>query len=243
MCRVRLEIVTMPTTASTQESDPETPTPSRSWAGRKSGGPSRLVRRSGRRRRVPYLLLGVLLVVLCAAGAIVTVLRVGEREPALVLARDVSVGHVLTARDLRKVPVSTESGLNIVPAGQARSVLGKPIAYSLPAGTALSRTVLGKPQVPPNDRGLVAVALQPGRFPPRLAAGTHVSVVVTSEDDTGTRASSSAGPWSAAVVHVAPQANGHTTVVSLQLPTASARRVAAIPPGQLSLIAMPAGGQ
>lgn len=227
---------------STHESTQESPSPSRAWAGTKSGS-SRLTRRSGRRRRVPYLVLGVLLVVVCAAGAVLTVLRVGDRAPVLVLAHPVSVGHVLTARDLRQVPVSADSGMDFVPASQASSVLGQPVAYSLPQGTALSRAVLGKPRTPPPGQGLVAVAVQPGRFPPKLAAGTHVSVVVVPEDGTGTRASSSAGPWSATVVHVSPQANGQTTVVSLQLPSTSARRVAATPPGQLSLVAMPVGGQ
>lgn len=224
---------------SMQEATSESP--SRSWAGSKPEA-SRLTRRNAR-RRVPYLVLGVLLVAVCSTAAVFTVLRVGDREPVLVLARDVSVGEVLTAQDLRQVPVSADSGMDLVSAEQARSVLGKPVAYSLPAGTALSRAVLGQPQIPPPGQGRVAVAVQPGRFPPKLAAGTTVSVVVTPTDDSGSQESASAGPWSAAVVDVVPPEHGRNTVVSLRLPVAGARAIAAVPADRLSLVTIPAGGQ
>ncbi len=233
---------------STGESTQGPHAPSRSWAGRKPGEPSRIAGGNGRRRRVPYLVLGVLLVVVCAAGAVITVLQVGQREPMLSLARPVSVGHVLTPQDLRQVPLSADSGTDVIPANQAQSVVGQPVAFSLPAGTLLSRSALGQPQVPPPGQGVVAVAVKPGQFPPDVAAGTTVSVIVVPGNGTSTGTGSasstaSGGPWSAVVTSVSPQGSDQSTVVSLQLPTASARQVAAIPSGQLSLVAVPAGGQ
>lgn len=232
----------MPTPVSTQEPAQGPPTPSRSWAGRKPGAPTRFTG-SGRRRRVPYLVIGLLLVVMCAAGAVLTVMQVGNREPMLALTRPVSVGHILTAQDLRQVPLSADSGADVIPASQAQAVLGQPVAYSLPSGALLSRSALGQPQVPPAGQGVVAVGVKPGQFPPEIAPGTTVSVIVVPNSSTGAGQTASGGPWSAVVTSVSAQANDQSTVVSLQLPTTSARQVAAIPPGQLSLVAVPAGGQ
>ncbi|GGM81197.1 hypothetical protein GCM10012275_59820 [Longimycelium tulufanense] len=182
----------------------------------------------------------------CAAGSVITVLQVGDREPMLTLARPVTVGHVLTPQDLRQVPLSADTGTDVVPARQASSVLGQPVAYSLPAGTLLSRSVLGRPQVPPPGQGVVAMAVKAGQAPPDIAPGTTVSVIVTpgsgASSSAGSAPSASSGPWQAAVVGVAPQTNDQSSVVSLQMPTDSARQVAAIPSGQLSLVAVPAGG-
>ncbi|GAA5121031.1 hypothetical protein GCM10025762_41050 [Haloechinothrix salitolerans] len=193
---------------------------------------------------MPYLVLGVLLVVGCTAGSVIIVLQAGDREPMLALARPVTVGDVVTPQDLRQVPLSADPGTDVIPASQAQSVLGQPVAYSLPAGTLLSRSALGRPQVPPPGQGVVALAVEAGQAPPNLAPGTTVTVIVT--PGTGASASTSSGvsggPWQASVVSVAPQANDQTTVVSVQLPTASAEEVAAIPPGQLALVAVAAGG-
>lgn len=217
--------------------------PSRSWAGRRPGEPSRLAQ--GPRRRVPYLVLGVLLVVICVAGSVITVLQVGKREPVLSLAHPVQVGQVLAPSDLREVTVSADAGADLVLASQSGSVLGRPMAYALPAGTFLSRSVLGRPQVPAAGQAIVAVAAKPGQMPPQLSRGTAVSVIV-SPDSQGSGSASqgvvSGGPWPAVVVGVEGAGSDQSTVVSLQLPAASARQVAAVPPGELSLVAVAAGG-
>jgi hypothetical protein len=221
-----------------------TETPPRSWAGRKPGEPSRIARGT-RRRRAPYLVLGVLLVVTCVAGAVITVLQVGKREPVLTLAHPVQVGQVLTRSDLRQVSLSADSGIDLVPASQAGSVLGRRMAYALPAGTLLTRSAQGRPQVPPEGHAIVAVAAKPGQFPPQLARGTAVSVIVSpdSQDGRSSQATVSGGPWPAVVVGVEAPASDQSTVVSLQLPAASARQVAAVPPGELSVVAVAAGGK
>lgn len=234
----------MSTSTSTTEPSQGPPAPSRSWVGRKPGEPARIARGTG--RRVPYLVLGVLLVVICVAGAVITVLQVGNREPMLSLARPVHVGDVLTPQDLRQVPLSSDSGADLVPARQAATVLGRPVAYSLPAGTLLPRSAFGRPQVPPAGQAIVAVAAKPGQFPPDLAPGATVSVIVVPGSGSSTSSTQSpafGGPWSAVVTNVGAPSSDQSTVVSLQLPVTSARQVAAVPPGQLSLVAVPAGGQ
>jgi hypothetical protein len=216
--------------------------PAGSWTGAKPNRPLRGSRVGGGRRRVPYLVMGALLVVVCAATAVITVMQVGRRTPVVVLANAVTVGHVMTAQDLRVVPVGADTGTDVIPAEQASSVLGQRVAYSLPAGTLLSRAALGRAQVPADGQSLMAVAVKPGQFPPALAAGTTVSLIPVPGTNSNAP-SSSGGPWTAIVTDVQPQAADQTTVISLQIPENAAAQVAAIPSGQLSVIVVPGGGR
>jgi hypothetical protein len=204
--------------------------------------PGSRARLTGSGRRVPYLVAGVLLVVAGVAGVLITLVQVGQRSPVLVLARPLVVGQVLAAGDLRVVSMSADPGVDVVTADQARLVVGQPVGYSLPAGVVLSRAVLGAPRIPPVGQGVVAVAAAPGQFPPQLAPGTTVSIIHNAR--TGLPALPVlGGPWTAVVCGIAPMASDQVTVISLMLPTQDARQVAAIPSGQLSIVAEAAGGR
>lgn len=217
---------------------------SSSWAGGKPNGKPRFSGVGRRRRRAPYLVIGALLVVICAAGVVVAMMQVGHRVAMLALARPVTVGHVLTEEDLRQVPLPDDTGVGLIPASQQASAVGQPVAYALPAGTLLSRADFGSPQVPPPGQAVVAVAVKPGQFPPVLAAGTTVSVIAVPGNNTGlSQPFAPGGSWTAVVTDVSTPANDQSTVVALVLPTANARQVAAIPSGQLSLMALSPGGQ
>lgn len=215
------------------------------WAGRDGKTSSRLSG-SGRRRSVPYLLIGVLLVVVCAAGGVVAGMQLGQRESVLALARPVAVGDVVSAQDLKQVSIAVDSGMDVVPASSASTVVGQPIAYSLPAGSLLTRSELGSPQVPAQGKAIAAVGLKDGQFPPDLTPGTTVAVLTTpglgttSGTSTGSGQSSS---WTAVVTAVSSNPNDQTTVVSLQLSESDARALASAPAGQLSLVTISGGGQ
>uniref|UniRef100_UPI002AD2130C SAF domain-containing protein n=1 Tax=unclassified Frankia TaxID=2632575 RepID=UPI002AD2130C len=205
---------------------------------RLTGGPRR-------RRRLPYLLLGVVLVVGCAAAGLLAGARVGSRQPVLVLARPVMVGQVLAAADLREVRISAES-VNTIPAGSKDTVLGRPVAYSLPAGMVLSRAALGAAQVPPAGWAIAAVALKDGQFPTGLSAGSRVVVVVTvgtSAVSITSTSSAAVRAWEATVVAVQARDTNQTTVVSLQLAEDDARALAAAPAGQVGIVTVNGGGR
>jgi len=193
---------------------------------------------------VPYLLLGVVLVIGCAGAGLLAGARVGSRTPVLVLSRPVAVGHVLSADDVREARISAD-GVATIPAGARDSVLGKPVAYSLPAGTLLTRAAVGAARVPPDGEAIAAVGLKAGQFPTGLAPGSRVSVVVapaSSAVATGV----SAGvvhSWPATVVAVTAQENDQTTVVSLQLAEDDARALAAAPSGQIAVVAVHGTGR
>lgn len=230
----------MTTTASSTSTDAaKTPAPS-TWGGHKGKSLSRLTG-GGRRRRVPYLLLGVLLVAVCAAGGVLTGMQLGDRENVLALARPVPVGQVLTAQDLTQVSVAEDSTIDVLPAAAASSVVGQPVAYSLPAGSLVTRAVLGAPQVPAPGDAIAAIGLKPGQFPPELTPGTRVAVLVTPGQPTSTNEQTSS--WTAVVTGIAGDETEQVTVVSLQLSDPDARELASAPEGQLSLVAIAGGGR
>ncbi|WP_416968274.1 SAF domain-containing protein [Streptomyces sp. 4F14] len=186
-----------------------------------------------RPRRLPYLLVGVLLVLGCTAGGVLVATQAGSREPVLVLARPVTVGQTLSARDLREENVAAEA-LDLLPARSRSAVLGRPVAYSLPAGTPLTKNALGPASVPPAGQAVAAIGLKAGQFPPGAQPGSRVSVVLVPAEDTATPSTPTA--WSATVTDVRGDGTGQNTVLSLLLPQADARELAAAPPGQLSVV-------
>ncbi|EHR53448.1 hypothetical protein FHU38_000124 [Saccharomonospora amisosensis] len=213
-----------------------------SWLDR-SGSPSSASRR-GRRRRLPHLVAGALLVVLCVGGAVWWTTSTGERAPMLALARPVTVGQVLTRADLRSVDISAAPGAALIPADQATDVVGRPMATSLGPGALLTPDAVGGAAIPAAGRAVVAVGVQPGQFPPELAAGAPVAVVVTAGTATNTTAQeqSPGTSWRATVVSLTPAGADQTTVVSLDLDHTAASQLAQVPAEQLALVMRPAGG-
>ncbi|MER7859133.1 SAF domain-containing protein [Amycolatopsis japonica] len=210
-----------------------------------SGSPSRSAARRGRVRRLPHLVAGVLLVVLCVGGAVWWTTSTQDRVPVLALAKPAPLGHVLTPTDLRTIDVSAGPGVALIPAGRAASVLGRPMATSLGAGTLLTPDAVGAAALPAVGRAVVAVVVKPGQAPPEMAAGAPVTVVATAATTAGTSATGQAPgtSWRATVVGVTPAGTEQTTVVSLEIDTTGASQLAQVPAGQLALVLQPAGGE
>ena len=237
----------MTTTAGSTGTDTTTqkPASANAWASRDGKSPSRL---SGgnRRRSVPYLLLGVLLVVVCAAGGVFAGMQLGDRESVLALACPVAVGQILTPQDLKQVSLAADSGMDVIQASAVSTVVGQPVAFGLPAGSLVTRSVLGAPQIPAQGKAIAAVVLKPGQFPPDLSPGTTVAVLAGPGQSTTTGTATGSGQtssWTAVVTGIAARENEQTTVVSLQLSESDARALASSPAGQLSLVAIAGGGR
>ena len=215
------------------------------WAadGKKAG--TRL-RGGVRRRNIPRLLLGALLVLICVAVFLFVTAHAGDRRPVLALARAVSVGQVLTVEDLKQVNVAVDPGVSTVDAGRASSVVGRTMSTTLSAGTLLTPdAVTGSGMLGPGQ-AVAALLLKPGQFPPQIAPGTHVSVVFVPGQPgaTASTPSSEAGrSWRAVVTSVTEPTSQQTWVVSVRLSESDARQVAAIPAGQVSVVMLSGGGR
>jgi hypothetical protein len=212
--------------------------------GRKQTAFSRL--RAARRRSIPHLLLGALLVLACAAGFLVIWLNTGNRQPVLALARGVSVGHVLSMQDLRQVNVAVDPDVSVVEANQATSVVGKTMSTTLPAGSLLTPNAITASLTPGQGQAIAALALKAGQFPPEISPGSHVMVVLVPNQVGALSPSPRSGDvswgWPAVVTSVSAPANEQITVVSVQLDESAARQVAAVPSGQVSLVMLATTG-
>jgi hypothetical protein len=203
-------------------------------------------RPAGRRRQVPLVVVGVLLVVGCALAFTDASLHLGSREEVLVVTQPLAAGQVLTPGDLRAAKVSTGSGLAPVPVTEESSVVGRSVAVPLVAGALLTSGEVGAASPVGSGSDVVALALKAGSFPPDLAAGDRVQVVPVSSPSSSGGASNSAGsPVAATVlaVEAASAASGGPTVISLQVSTGDADEVASLAAAnQASLVQVGAGG-
>ncbi|MEU6379282.1 SAF domain-containing protein [Streptomyces sp. NPDC046909] len=196
-----------------------------------------------RPRRLPYLLVGLLLILGCTAGGVVVATTVGHQEPVLVLARSVTVGQVLSDEDLREASVSADSGLAFIPVQSRAEAEGQPVAYSLPAGTPLTEDLLGEAHIPPTGQAVAAVGLKAGQFPPGVQPGNHVVVVVAPSNGSSASTASPSSAWDASVTDVRNDSTDQITVISLQMTQGDARRLAAAPTGQISVVMVHGGGK
>ncbi|MCI0686526.1 MAG: SAF domain-containing protein [Sporichthyaceae bacterium] len=190
---------------------------------------------------MPHLLLGVLLVTVCALAVAVLVLRAGGRAAVLVVTRPVAVGQVVTAADLRVTHVGAGPDLAVVPAGAAGQVVGRTAAVPLAEGSLLSPGQVGPAVFPSEGQALIGLLLSDGQYPPGLAAGARVAVVLTPEPGI---ADSPAGSQLGAglVVSVQPATDPiGGTRVGLVLDTTDALTVAGAGPGRVVLVALGSG--
>lgn len=229
-----------------QETTPPSTSANGSWTTDGAKPTSRL-RTTKRRRSIPHLLLGALLVVACAVAFVMVSLNVSNRHAVLALARPVSVGHVLTAQDLKQVNIAEEPGISIVDAGQATSLVGKTMSESLPEGAVLTPDAVSGTGIPTAGQAIVALSLKAGQFPPEVSPGTHVSIVFA-PGQAGTTLTNPPTPgtttvWRAVVASVTPLQEQQITVVSTQVSQDAADQIAAVPAGQLSIVMLPGRDQ
>jgi hypothetical protein len=225
-------------TSITTTEDSNKDLPANAWGGRDGTGKTRSrVSGANRRRSVPHLLLGVVLAVVCSVGGVLGGMQLGDRESVLTLARPVAVGQALSVWDLEQVSMAADSVVEVVPASAASTVVGRPVAFSLPAGALLMRSMLGPSRVLTKGKVIAAVGLKAGQFPPDLTPGTTVLVFATPQQGQTGQTS----VWPAVVTGIASRETEQTTVVSLELTRTDARELASAPMGQLSVVAAPEG--
>ena len=193
------------------------------------------------------------LVLVGVAGAVLSGLvfaalyqRASARVAALAVARPVAAGAELTAADLREVEVSAGAGLALVPASRRAAVIGRRAAVALVPGALLTEAQLGAgPDLAPGTV-LVALALRAGQFPPALAVGDRVGVVVTGQaPPTGGEARGRVVSTGARVAGLdrAPGPGGEGAVVSLVVEATAAPDLlaAAAGGGHVAVVVLPAG--
>ena len=146
----------------------------------RGGGPRIEPPGDARRRPVRALVLVVVAVAFASAFAFMLV-KAGDRQPVLAMARTVPAGAVITPADITVVNISTEQPLLPIPANARGQVVGATANSTLVAGTLVTKAHLGERLVPGPSESVVGILLKGVRVAPSsLRAGDRVQVVQTS---------------------------------------------------------------
>ena len=208
-----------------------TTTPRAAVRARNGSAPAGRVRVSGARvRRVPWVALGVILVLVGALVFGLMVQAAGERRAVVVAAREISPGQVIGAGDLRVVDVAIDGEAATVAASKRAQLVGQTATSRIPAGALLSQGQFSAASALPPGRVVVGVLLGPGGLPvPNLRVGDRVGLLETRDLE---RAPTADTLGDASVYMVTPGPQPATQFVSLVVDDVMAQRVADAAAGQ-----------
>lgn len=142
-----------------------------------------------RARNVPWIVVGVVLVVGGALGFALLASRLANRQPVLALRRSVPAGQVIKAADLKVIGIAVDGQLVGMPASARSQVVGRPAAVDLAADTMLTRADVGTGTGLDPSKAVVGLALKAGQLPTDdLGPGARVVLL-----DTGDQATTTSG--------------------------------------------------
>ncbi|WP_029535689.1 SAF domain-containing protein [Saccharopolyspora spinosa] len=143
-----------------------------------------------------------------AASTVATVMVVSaawEREPMLLLARDVAWGQPVTGADVTTVELPPSARRFVVADADRGRVVGQVAAGNLRAGQLLSHGDVMAQRVPAVGQQVIGVRLPQGRFPARgLFPNDPVEVVTLSTTGAAAETVPSGSGFRARVVQVSP---------------------------------------
>lgn len=193
-------------------------------------------------RRMPWVALGVILVIAGALGFGLMVQSAGERTAVVVAARDISPGQVVEAEDLRVVDAAIDGAASTVPASRLEQLVGQTATARLPAGALVSAEQFSAGSGLAPGSVVVGALLGPGGLPvPNLRVGDAVTLLEARETE---RSTSATEPLGAATIYmVTPGSQPGTQFVSLVVDESLAQRVTDAASGQrLRLVLRPGEG-
>jgi len=137
-------------------------------------------------RRWPAASLAVLVACASAAAFVLLWLSAGERRAVLAVARPVRAGQQLAAEDLTETRVSADPSVALVPASEARDVVGQTTRVGLVPGSLLSPDQLGAGDGLEPGEALAGMSLDRSRLPAgNVDVGDRVRVVEAGPPGTG----------------------------------------------------------
>lgn len=208
--------------------------------------------RARRKRSIPLVVAGLLVVLGCGLASAQLAARAGDRVPVLAAARALPAGHVITPGDVQVVRVAADAEVRVVPVGNREHVVGTTTAVPVGPGQLLTSSALGTSRTPPRGQSVVGLALKPGQFPNGLEPGAAVRIFTGGRNATpvtvtgGSKTPVDPGGQVTGIV-VSVEHAGDTSEaaisVTVQIPDASAAEIAtAASAGSVSVVQIPAGG-
>lgn len=148
-------------------------------------------------RHPSRMIIGVIVLLLCAMQTAAVYSRIGDRQSVLALARPVEEGHVITNADLKATRIAVDSGVRTVPVGQRGDVVGRVATARLVPDSILNPQLITNSAALPPGKATVGASLKPGQFPAGMHTGDPVLLVATPSND-----AAAAPPVNAAVSSV-----------------------------------------
>lgn len=135
---------------------------------------------SQRSKQLPWVALGILLVAGSMLGFALWTVSQGERTQAIVAARNIEAGSVISEADLAVVAIGADPGVVLLPAESGGLIVGEIARGPIPAGTPLSTGLVTDVAAVPNGEAVLGTSLVPGEYPTgQLRAGDRVQLVET----------------------------------------------------------------
>lgn len=182
------------------------------------------------------------MVVVATAVVLFVVFALNGKETVAVVATKVpmQVGHVIDASELVATSVPSGVAQLYFSVEQAQEVVGQVMSQTVTQSGPLPQSAVSRVDMSLKpDEALTAVSLSDGSFPPNMAVGNAVRIVVTPAAD-GSGGSVKILP-EVVVVHDVSPANDvqQNTVVTLRGSIALAEKIAASGPVRVSIVAVP----
>lgn len=174
------------------------------------------IRRRGRARR---LSIGALMTVLGAVGSVVVFQQIGDRVPAIGIARTVPFGQQVTEQDLRQILLPTGSELALVEWERSDEIVGRYAVTDLLPGQIMTRDAVTADRLPGPGQAIVGVAVEPGQVPVTPLAPRDQVLVVDAGESSGSGVDAS-------VLRTGPVDVGSRRTVDLLVSDVDAPRVA-----------------
>ncbi len=135
---------------------------------------------NSKKRRLPEMAGGLLLVAVCALGALWWQASSTERQPVLALRDSVERGQVIQLEDLQVVSIDTDQPIAVMADTQSGLIVGQVARTDLAAGSLVNPDQFSTSSTLGVNEGVVGMALEAGQFPSlSLSPGDMVSVVLT----------------------------------------------------------------
>ena len=196
-----------------------------------------------RSRRVPWIALGVVLVIAGALTFGLVVQSAGDRTAVLVAARDIEPGQVIAAGDVRVVDAAIDGAAAVLPATRRGVLVGQTAATRIPAGSLLNGGQFTTGGRIAAGEVVVGALLGPGALPVAdLRAGDRVTLLEARDSEQ--RGFGEPEPLGEATVYrIAAGTQPGTQFVSLVIDDGIAQRVTDAAASQrLHLVLQPGSG-
>ncbi len=135
---------------------------------------------AARRRRIPEIAAGLLVIAVCAIAALWWQSSSTETESVLALRHPIERGQVLEVGDLQVVGIDTDAEVSVLADTESAQIVGQTARSDLPAGALVVPEQFAEGSLLESGQGVVGLLLEAGQFPTlSLSAGDTVGVVLT----------------------------------------------------------------